>query len=362
VDGRAQHLAEFVQDRDLVRPARQLVHLALQDFFLLSFLLGPSLLGDIPEDRREPDASSGTVPDGEGGEPDIDQGPILPHRPGFVPDLLLTYEPFQVPLHLARLSRSLEKAAGSAENLRRGEPEQPLGGGIPAGDEPIQICAHDGVVGGSHDGNEPRHGLLPLLAIGDVRGNQRHTLCLGHRQSVERTSGRHQSAVCGSQSHFTFAGPRDPLVHQDLAPFLICGRDELVNRAADHGLQRHPHHPGKALIRIENGPVSLQGHGPLIHLLNENTVRPFGARQREDPVTLRRRDHRGIDLTAADGPERLLRFSQACAKRIHLGQRLFPRLRLLPGLAHGSIPAVRLALTALFARPYTQPIQNSICV
>ena len=140
----------------------------------LALRLGALALGDVPGDLRRPDDRAVGIADRRDAERDVDDPPVLREPLGLeVADALAPPDTLQDPDHVLGMVRRHQGGDGLADDLGGGVAQDPLGGLIPARDDPVERLADDGIVRRFDDGcqHRPRILGLPEGDLGRVPGS-----------------------------------------------------------------------------------------------------------------------------------------------------------------------------------------------
>src|SRR6184192_74032 len=130
------------------------------------------------------------------------------------------------------------------------------------------------------------------------------------------------------------------------------GGTNWAQRRADYAPERHPHDVGEPPVAIGDRAVPRQGHGALVHLIEQDAVRQLRACEGDDVLPPRPRDHDGIHFTGPDGAERLLGRFQPVPQLPDSSQR---PARGLAFLGHGGR-----RLLLVVTRQHIQPDQHAL--
>ena len=197
-----------------------------------------------------PMISPAGAPDRRHGQGDRDEGPVLPQPDGFE----VIDRPRRAGWRARTWSSSDCRSAGMisadrpADDLGRGVAEQPLGGGVPRHDRPVQILADDRVVARLDDGGEMPGVPLEPAALGDVAGDLRDAdnPAVRRHDRRDRQGDVDAAAVLADADGIVvvdaLAGAEP--AQQDLLFFGVqLGRNDDADRLPDHlsrGVAEHP--------------------------------------------------------------------------------------------------------------------------
>src|SRR5438552_3786145 len=202
--------------------------------------------------------------------------------------------------------------------------------------------------------DQPIAQLLRPLALADVRDHADHADDVRAPLELQRSDGdrhRHQRAAVRTQGRVGPPVLPVPGRDQGVERRLLGRRHELAQRRADYAPERHPHDVGEPPVAIGDRAVPRQGHGALVHLIEQDAVRQLRACEGDDVLPPRPRDHDGIHFTGPDGAERLLGRFQPVPQLPDSSQR---PARGLAFLGHGGR-----RLLLVVTRQHIQPDQHA---
>ena len=152
------------------------------------------------------------------------------------------------------------------------------------------------------------------LARGEVGNHHAEGVRVLRRQAVERELHGHRIALGRTQPAFPVRYPRTCGLQERLDSPAGLGLGESVNGMAAHAFERVLQQIGEEPVAVEDGAVPGHGDGALLHLLDEDAKRLFGALECVDLLAVRAVHHDGVHFAAADGVESVLRLLQPPAE------------------------------------------------